>query len=228
MTGSIPHELGQLTDLNSLYLHSNRLSGAIPLDLGNLNGLTILWIADNELTGTIPSELAELTNLQRLGLGDNQLSGCIPAGLRGVQDNELARLNLPHCDVLLNGLSVTPADLRPGFDSYVTDYTAAATASSVTVSPVVQNSATFQYLDQNNRVLADADGTQPGHQVDVPVGTVTTIRVRVTTGDGLESRDYTIEVTGLGGLAAPSIRPGDVRHRLTISFVEGAESDGWR
>ena len=184
--------------------------GPIPSELGSLTNLRWLTLHDNQLRGEIPSELVRLTNLEQLYLSGNRFTDCVPADLRSVRETDrthlLREIGVPYCDVLLNGMNFTPADLRPEFDPYVTNYTAAATASSVTASPTSRHNASFQYVDQNDRVLADADSTQAGHQVDVPVGMVTTIRVKVTTEDGIDSRTYTIEVTGLGGLAAPSIR----------------------
>ena len=41
LRGSIPAELGQLTNLKSLYLYKNDLSGSIPAELGNLTNLDI-------------------------------------------------------------------------------------------------------------------------------------------------------------------------------------------
>ena len=210
LTGTIPSELGSLTNLQALHIDTNRLSGPIPPELGSLTNLRWLTLHDNQLTGEIPSTLGRLTNLEQLYLSGNRFSDCVPSELRNVRETDrthrLREIGIPYCDVLLRGLSITPAELRPEFDPYVTGYTAAATASSVTVVPTSRHNATFQYLDRNDEVLADADVTQAGHQVEVPVGMVTTIRVKVTTGDGTDSRTYTIEVTGLGGLASPSIR----------------------
>ena len=68
LTGAIPSELGNLTNLTGLYLHRNELSGAIPSELGNLTNLTGLYLHRNELAGAIPSELGKLTNLTALNL----------------------------------------------------------------------------------------------------------------------------------------------------------------
>ena len=210
LTGTIPSELGSLANLQALHLDTNQLTGPIPPELGSLTNLRWLTLHDNLLTGEIPSELVRLTNLEQLYLSGNRFSECVPFELRSVRETDrthrLREIGIPYCDVLLRGMGITPAELRPEFDPYVTNYTAAATASSVTVSPTSRHNASFQYVDQNDGVLADADSTQAGHQVDVPVGMVTSIRVKVATEDGIDSRTYRIEVTGLGGLAAPSIR----------------------
>ena len=81
LSGSIPSGLGNLTNLIGLFLNNNSLSGSIPTELGNLTNLTILTLMNNYLSGSIPSELGNLTNLTNLDLSFNSLSGSIPAEL---------------------------------------------------------------------------------------------------------------------------------------------------
>jgi len=88
LRGKIPPELGNLISLEVLDLFENQLSGMIPSDLGNLTNLVGLALFDNNLRGTIPPELAELTNLQWLILSENQLSGPIPPELGRLADLE--------------------------------------------------------------------------------------------------------------------------------------------
>ena len=76
--GSIPPELGQLSNLETLNLSNNSLTGSIPSDLGNLATLSRLSLASNSLTASIPSDLGGISTLQRLLLGDNRLSGEFP------------------------------------------------------------------------------------------------------------------------------------------------------
>ena len=78
LTGSIPPELGQLSNLQELWLYGNRLTGSIPPELGQLSSLTQLYLNENSLTGVIPSELADLSSLTQLLLSNNQLSGEFP------------------------------------------------------------------------------------------------------------------------------------------------------
>lgn len=85
LTGSIPRDIGQLSELKSLRIHKNQLSGVIPNELGSLNLLTSLSLNENALTGSIPRELGQLSELKSLQLQKNQLSGSIP--------NELGLLN---------------------------------------------------------------------------------------------------------------------------------------
>ena len=81
LTGTIPSELGNLSNLTYLYLAYNSLSGTIPAELGNLSNLAYLLLGYNSLSGTIPAELGNLSNLTYLFLAGNSLSGSIPSEL---------------------------------------------------------------------------------------------------------------------------------------------------
>ena len=78
LTGTIPVEIGNLTNLAFLYLYKNQLTGSIPPEIGNLNNLLYLYLSNNQLTG-IPVELGNLYNLEGLDLNDNQIAGTIPS-----------------------------------------------------------------------------------------------------------------------------------------------------
>lgn len=59
ITGQIPTELGQLTNLHTLNLSGNALWGDIPTELGKLKKLKYLNLLGNALTGGIPKELGD-------------------------------------------------------------------------------------------------------------------------------------------------------------------------
>jgi len=94
LTGTIPSELGNLTNLTGLYLFNNTLSGSIPSELGNLTSLIDLFLFNNTLSGSIPPELGNLTNLIDLRLYYNSLSGTIPVELGNLK--KLTSLILEH------------------------------------------------------------------------------------------------------------------------------------
>ena len=86
LTGEIPPELGGLSNLTRLLLDGNQLTGEIPPELGGLSNLTYLNLAGNQLTGEIPPELGGLPNLTELILAGNQLTGEIPPELGGLSN----------------------------------------------------------------------------------------------------------------------------------------------
>ena len=68
LTGGIPAELGDLTNLEELSLNENQLTGEIPGVGGSCR-------STKTRTGGIPAELGDLTNLEELSLNENQLTG---------------------------------------------------------------------------------------------------------------------------------------------------------
>ena len=81
LKGSIPAELGRLAKLEKLHLDSNVFIGPIPTELGQLSELTVLRLSSNRLTGRIPAELGQLSRLTHLYLDNNRLAGSIPPEL---------------------------------------------------------------------------------------------------------------------------------------------------
>ena len=64
-----------------IYLSGNDLTGTIPTELGLLSNLEALGLYLNQLTGTISTELGLLSNLEVLSLHSNQLIGSVPTSL---------------------------------------------------------------------------------------------------------------------------------------------------
>ncbi|MDP6570915.1 MAG: dockerin type I domain-containing protein [Candidatus Marinimicrobia bacterium] len=60
---------------------SCHLSGPLPHNFGDLSELEFLWLDDNHLTGEIPESMGNLTNLELLYLSHNQFSGTLPQSL---------------------------------------------------------------------------------------------------------------------------------------------------
>ena len=79
LAGTLPAELGGLTELTSLDLSGNQLRGMLP-DLRSLTELTTLNLSSNQLRGMLP-DLRSLTQLRALYLNGNRLNGDIPEAL---------------------------------------------------------------------------------------------------------------------------------------------------
>ena len=79
---SVGEWFGVTTDADGrvirLELPDNNLNGEIPPTLGELSEMEWLYLWGNQLRGSVPSELGSLSNLTHLSLGDNSLSGEIP------------------------------------------------------------------------------------------------------------------------------------------------------
>ncbi len=59
LVGTLPAELGNLVNLQSLVLDNNQLEGSIPAALGEIQSLQFLRLDDNRLIGTIPTTIAD-------------------------------------------------------------------------------------------------------------------------------------------------------------------------
>ena len=81
LSGSLPPEIGQLTELQNLDLGQNKISGEIPVEIYTLSNLTTLHLHNNVITGQISQEIQNLNNLEDLDLSNNSMDGGLPSGL---------------------------------------------------------------------------------------------------------------------------------------------------
>ena len=91
LTGSIPPEIGNLSELVFLNLRNNQLEGTIPVEISQLNLLVWLYLSSNRLKQTLPAFLGDLPALTYLYLSDNEFSGSIPDNW-----NRLSNLQILH------------------------------------------------------------------------------------------------------------------------------------
>ena len=78
LTGTIPESIGNLVNLQGIFMRSNKLTGEIPATIGNLTMLHSIWLDNNALSGSIPESICNLKELAVIYLDINKLSGEIP------------------------------------------------------------------------------------------------------------------------------------------------------
>ncbi|KAL8512489.1 hypothetical protein ACS0TY_018820 [Phlomoides rotata] len=91
--GTIPDEIGNLSNLVRLELQLNELSGIIPPTFRHLHKLQGLHLSNNNLEGLVPEDLCDLQYMVELDLRGNRLSGPIPRCLGNVSSLRLIFLN---------------------------------------------------------------------------------------------------------------------------------------
>ncbi|XP_022001034.1 probable LRR receptor-like serine/threonine-protein kinase At1g56130 [Helianthus annuus] len=81
ISGELPQELFQLTELMDLNLGQNILSGSIPPEIGNLLKMQYLSLGINNFSGRVPVEFGKLTKLKSLSFSSNNFNGPLPVDL---------------------------------------------------------------------------------------------------------------------------------------------------
>ncbi|XP_062200451.1 probable leucine-rich repeat receptor-like protein kinase At1g35710 [Phragmites australis] len=95
LSGSMPSELGKLSNLGYLDISGNNLSGPIPYELGDCIKLLSLRINNNNFNGNLPGAIGNLASLQiMLDVSNNKLNGVLPQQLGKLEMLEV--LNLSH------------------------------------------------------------------------------------------------------------------------------------
>lgn len=81
LAGFLPAELGLLSDLSLLHLHSNRFCGILPNTLSNLTLLYELDLSNNRFVGPFPNVVLSLPSLKYLDIRFNEFEGPLPPQL---------------------------------------------------------------------------------------------------------------------------------------------------
>lgn len=81
LTGVLPKEIGNLSELSDVKIYGNPIGGKIPSSIGKLKKLKIINLYDNKFSGKIPKELCKLNSLKQIDLRRNEFRGKIPKEL---------------------------------------------------------------------------------------------------------------------------------------------------
>ena len=165
LSGSIPTEIGLLSDLFYLDVHNNLFTGSIPTELGKLKLLNTVWLKNNNFKGTVPTELAQIKNLQNLYLtGNDLLSGSIPEELCSLASLTTIEISCGfpcNCcvdDCVTESPSRSPVILGPEKETLRTLLMSVAFdgGSALDTEATPQNQA-FQWLGSSNSTAAFSD-----------------------------------------------------------------------
>ncbi|KAF5800016.1 putative leucine-rich repeat-containing, plant-type, leucine-rich repeat domain superfamily [Helianthus annuus] len=81
ISGSLPEDLGLLTDLALFHINTNRFCGTVPKSFKKLSLLYELDISNNRFSGDFPSVVLSLPSLKFLDIRFNQFKGEVPSDL---------------------------------------------------------------------------------------------------------------------------------------------------
>jgi Leucine-rich repeat (LRR) protein len=109
LTGQIPDEIYNLTNLESLKIVNNFLDCNISQNIQNLTNLQTLILSNNNLNGIIPDGIQHLTKLQTLNLSNNNLNGIIPDEIKHLTN--LSELQLSNNNLTNTNLNIILLDL---------------------------------------------------------------------------------------------------------------------
>jgi hypothetical protein len=79
LKGSLPSQIGMLSNLETLSLGLSHLSGSVPSEIGMLSELWHLSIFNSFVYGNIPTEIGNCRRLKVLDIGSTMLTGTIPS-----------------------------------------------------------------------------------------------------------------------------------------------------
>lgn len=153
LSGTIPDEIGNLTELREFDMSENMLTGTIPSSIGKLSKLEYLNLGINFLSGPLPIELGNLPNLRYIDLNSNNLNGNVP-------DSYANNPNFAYFDISLNYF-----DGLPIFEKY--------TVNGVYKEIIVWgNYLTFKDLEPNVELLQYYGRDFSQNRIPVAINTV--------------------------------------------------------
>ncbi|XP_019169557.1 PREDICTED: probable LRR receptor-like serine/threonine-protein kinase At4g36180 [Ipomoea nil] len=119
LIGSIPQEIGYLSNIHTLNLSHNHFTGSIPTTFSNLKQIECLDLSHNRLNGQIPQELIELNFLSIFYVAFNNLSGRIPDKKQFLTFENISYEGNPLLCGQLLGKSCTSYNIEPSSESII-------------------------------------------------------------------------------------------------------------
>ena len=227
LIGTIPSELGDLTNLRELALGFNQLSGSLPTELGNLTNLRFLDLRSNQLSGSMPTELGNLTNLQDLALRSNQLSGSLPTELGNLT-------NLRFLD-LRNTQVCAPTDAA--FQTWLEDID--TKRGVVNCEPQTEHADLVLVVGEaiEPLVFLEVEGGIPPitHSMSgLPPGLAFDPATRTLSGTPTTAGTYEVTYTATDGSGASAsfpiaivVNPGDPMRAVLVALYEAMNGANW-
>ncbi|EOY17001.1 Serine-threonine protein kinase [Theobroma cacao] len=84
LNGNLPTSISNLsTSLQDFRAMDCKIKGTIPIEIGSLSNFRVLNLGQNELKGSIPRSIGNLTRLKELYLDENSLEGWVGVVLVG-------------------------------------------------------------------------------------------------------------------------------------------------
>lgn len=87
LTGTLPSEYSQMTNLKQFIMFNNLLSGSLPSSYGAWQELERIDLADNQLSGPLPSSYFAWDKVTFMILNDNNFAGTVPVEWASHIDN---------------------------------------------------------------------------------------------------------------------------------------------
>jgi hypothetical protein len=155
--GTIPDSVGQMTSMTVMDMHDNLLSGSLPVTIGGARDLIILDLSENQLNSSIPVALYTLKHLRTLTLTSNQLTGKLDPSINNL--TSLVTLDLRH-NLISGELPVTLDDLE-ALDIVLLDHNLLSGSL-----PVISSSLIFtQTLSLSNNLFSGNIGVSPDYEL---------------------------------------------------------------
>ena len=230
--GVTTNSSGQIIRLD---LSNNRLNGKIPVELGNISNLATLFLFGNSLDGEVPVELGNLANLRRLFIGGNLLDGCIPDGLQDVPNNDLTTLRLPFCGLADAGAPVDLVSLAvfstsPG----LMNLTWSSGVKDVTHQEIFRDGESIATPQQGRTWYAES-GLDPNTRYEYRVefqlsdgSTVMSEAVNIATlAQAPLITPMNVTETAITVAIVDTMNPEETTYRVTLSDGEGSVISDW-